>query len=101
MENVFQLSELRKMDLDKDQKKILGLIDSAPFKFFLKWILKSGDLIVNEKGIKLNGKEYSNALIGKQQQKQMTEHGIQELSIKKEQITVKMGNNGLFKIILD
>ncbi len=103
MENKFQLSELRKRtDLDPDHKKILNLIDSTPFKFFMDFILKDKDFSMKSDGsMILDGKPYSNFMIGKDQFKKLSENDIQGVTIKDKKITINTGKNESFIVILD
>jgi hypothetical protein len=102
MENRLQLSELRKMNLDSDQKKILNLIDSAPFKFFINFILGKKELSLNSNGeMVMDGKPYTNSMISKDQFKKLGENDIQEITIKNKEITVKTGKSETFVVILD
>ncbi len=98
----FKLSELKKNDLlGKEGEVILKIIGGTPFKYFLKLILKDGNLDISEKGIFLNGKPYSTMMVGKAEREKMAKHGVQQIILKKEEVFVKMAGNQSFNIIMD
>ncbi len=101
MEKEFRLSELRTMDMDNEQKNILKMVDSKPFRFFLKWVLKDGEMHISEKGVFMNGKNASMPFLGKTQQEQMSKNGIKELFIKKDRMKVIVNDKETIEIILD
>ncbi len=101
MEKEFRLSKIKEMELSDTERKAIGLIDNAAFKFFLKFVLRNGELKVSPEGSEMNGKAFPNSFITKDQMQKMKDHDIVMLSITKGKMVLKMKNNEGFTVILD
>lgn len=102
MEKALRLSEFRQQEnIGEDEKKILKLLGSTSFKFFLKYILRDGELSIGSDGIKMNGKDYNFDMIGKKEREKMSENGITNIIIKKDFMSITMKNEPPFDVIID
>jgi hypothetical protein len=101
MENTYLLSDLKKEKLGDKASKILEMLSSKPMQIFLKLILKDGELLITTKSITLNGKEFKFGLVGKQEQAQMAENGVKEVSIRENEVSVVMSDKEKWVIKLD
>ncbi len=98
---VLKLSELKGSDIGDKEKKILGLLDSKSFKFFMNFFLGEKVFEITPTSIKLNGKLFSVPFAGKKEQAQMAENGIKELFVRKGSIEINMQNNDSFTLLMD
>lgn len=102
MQETLRLSEIDKMThLGDQERKILKMINSKPFRWFLNRVLKEGELIITCDSITMNGKPFSNMLFNKGDMKKLRDNNIISILVKKDRFYVEMANKDDYCVLID